>query len=190
MWLLRFSAAFLLLASWPAYTNSLIDIDHYYGLTSDHRAFRVGEPVVILVVESASAKSTAGTGVTKLLELEASSFDNVLGNSVGLGIAGHSEGNGQTVRQGTATTRLSAVITEILPHGMVRLSGEHNLVVNNENQRILVTGIARIDDISRDNTLISNRLANAFIEIQGVGVVNSAQRQGIIARVMTWLGII
>lgn len=189
MWLSKFSALLLVVAA-CSNANSLIDPENYHGLTSDRRSFRVGEPIVILVVESASARSTAGTGTAQSLKLEANSFDNIARNGVGLSVSGQGEGNGQTIRQGTATTRLSAVITEILPHGMVRVSGEHNLLVNDENQKIVVTGIARIDDISKDNTLISNRLANAFIEIQGVGVIDRAQRRGLITRVMTWLGIL
>lgn len=191
MYILKYSAPMLLLMlPYFVHSNTLIDTDNYHSLTSDRRAFRIGEPIVILVVESTSAKSVAGTGVTNSIGLEASSFDNVISNGIGLGVSGHDEGNGQTVRQGTATTRLSAVITEILPHGMLRISGEHNLVINDENQMIVVSGIARMEDISKDNTLISNRLANASIEIQGVGVVGSAQRRGIVGRIMTWLGIL
>src|SRR5690606_32309413 len=160
------------------------------SLTSDRRSLLVGQPIVILVVESTSAQSTAGTDVSTALNFQVNSFDNVAHNSLGIGASGRDEGSGRTVRNGTATTRLSAVITETLLNGMVRIAGEHNLLINDENQKINISGIAKTDDISKDNILVSNRIANAFIEIQGVGVINNAQRQGIIARVMSWLGLL
>ncbi len=190
MYWLKYSLMLALVLPCTAFPQRLIDTENYQSLTSDSRSLLVGQPIVILVVESTSAQSTAGTDVSNSLNFQANSFDNVTRNSLGIGASGQDEGNGRTVRNGTATTRLSAVITETLPNGMVRIAGEHNLLINDENQKIIISGIAKIDDISKDNILISNRIANAFIEIQGVGVINNAQRQGIIARVMSWLGLL
>lgn len=190
MFISRSSILFLLALSGVTSANSLIDVSSYSSLVSDNRSFRVGEPVVIMVMESASAKSTAGTGTVSSLDFSANSFDNAVSNGVGLGVSGQREGNGQTVRQGQASTRLSATITEILPNNMIRISGEHSLLINDENQKILVSGIARMNDISKDNSIMSHRLSNALIEIQGVGVVGSAQKQNVISRVLGWLGLL
>ncbi len=190
MYWLKYNGFLLLLISSYALSNSLIDTENYQSLVSDKRSLQVGQPIVILVVESTSAQSTAGTDVSNTTNFKANSFDNIKQNGLGIGTSGQDEGSGKTVRNGTATTRLSAVITEILPNGMIRITGEHNLLINDENQKILISGLAKVDDISKENTLVSNRIANAYIEIQGVGVINNAQRQGIIARVMSWLGLL
>lgn len=180
----------LLLFSLPTLSNSLIDPETYQSLTSDTRSLQVGRPIVILVVESTNAQSVAGTGISNSINFEANSFDNTRTNGIGVGASGQNEGNGKTVRNGTATTRLSAMITETLPNGVLRISGEQNLLINDENQKILISGLVRVEDITKDNTLLSSRIANAKIEIQGKGVINNAQSQGIITKVMAWLGLI
>ncbi len=173
-----------------SFANSLIDTNSYQGIAVDRRSYKVGEPIVILVIESTSAESSAGTGTGKSVDLGISAFDSVNVDNIGFGYSGNKEGNGQTVRRGTATTTLSAVITEVLPNGMFKLKGEHNLVVNEENQKILINGYARLIDISKDNTLLSNRIANANIEIQGTGNVSRAQKDGLITKVFKWLGLL
>ena len=54
------------ISSFNIYAESIIDVENYQGLTSDKRSFRVGEPLVILVVEATVAESSAGTGVSKI----------------------------------------------------------------------------------------------------------------------------
>ena len=170
--------------------NSVIDPNNYQALASDNRSFRVGDPLVILVLESTSAKSSAGTGTTQGVGLGLSASDSNDEVSVGLGLKGNSDGNGQTVREGVATTTLSAIITEVLPNGLIRIKGEHNMLINDENQKVLISGIARVVDIDKGNTLISNRIANAEIEIHGKGKVNDAQKSGMITRFLRWLGLV
>lgn len=173
-----------------AYSDSLIDTSNYRALTSDRRAYRIGEPLVVLVVESTSAESAAGTGARADTAIELQSSDNIKQNEVGIGLGGHSDGSGQTTRRGRAFTQLSTRITEILPNGLFRIAGEQNLVVNGENQKVVLSGVVRAEDISKDNTLLSNRIAEASIEIAGDGVIDDAQRQNIIYRVLSWLGLI
>lgn len=170
--------------------ESRIDVNNYRALTSDRRAYRVGEPVVVLVVESTSAESAAGTGARSDTGITGQMYDSVSDHEAGLGIGGHSDGAGQTTRRGRAFTQLSTRIEETLPNGLLRIAGEQNLVVNGENQRIVIRGIVRAEDINKDNTLLSNRIADASIEIAGDGVIDDAQRQNIIYRVLSWLGLV
>lgn len=170
--------------------GSVIDVDNYQALTSDKRAYRVGEPIVILVVESTKAESTAATGVTKQMDISAGASDTVSDKSVGMSINGRGEGSGQTIRQGKATTQLSATIEEVVGSNLYKISGQQLLVVNGENQRVTLIGIIRAEDISKENTILSHRIADAEIEIHGSGAISDAQKQNIIFRVFTWLGIL
>lgn len=171
-------------------SDSRIDVNNYRALTSDRRAYRIGEPLVVLVVESTSAESAAGTGARSDTAITGQMYDNVGSHEAGLGIGGHSDGAGQTTRRGRAFTQLSTRIEEVLPNGLLRIVGEQNLVVNGETQRIVIRGIVRAEDINKDNTLLSNRIADAKIEIAGDGVIDDAQRQNIIYRVLSWLGLV
>ena len=173
-----------------ANSNSVIDVNNYHALASDTRSFRVGEPLMILVVESTTAQSSAATGTGQNLGLNLSAFDSVDSVTSGLNVDGASEGTGQTVRRGSATTTISARITEVLSDGLIRIKGEHNLVVNDENQKVILSGIARIVDISKDNALLSNRIADAEIEIHGKGNIDRAQKSGLVTRLLRWLGLV
>lgn len=170
--------------------DSLIDVNNYRALTSDRRAFRVGEPLVIAVIESTTAESTAGTGSKSNVAVQASAYDNIAEQKAGLGLTGQADGAGQTSRKGRAFTQLSARIVEILPSGIFRIEGEQNLVINGENQKVKISGVVRAEDVSKDNTILSNRIADAQIEILGDGDVSDAQRRSIIFKVLQWLRII
>ena len=81
-------------------------------------------------------------------------------------------------------------IIEELPEGLLRVSGEQMLTVNDEQQQIRISGLVRPDDISYDNTVLSFRLADAQIDIIGDGVVTDAQKQNIIFKFFKWLRIL
>ena len=48
--------------------------------------------------------------------------------------------------------------------------------MNNERQNIVVRGVVRPGDITADNTVVSNMLANLELEIKGKGVVSDGTR--------------
>lgn len=176
-----------LLGAGFAHADSLIDVKSYRALTSDHRAYRVGEPIVILVIESTRAESTANTGVQNNLSISGSYGDDNSNHGAGVALAGKNDGSGQTSRKGLATTQLSTRVTEIIGVGLFRIEGEHNLVVNGEHQRIVLSGIIRAEDINKDNSVLSNRIAEAHVKIIGSGDVSDSQRQSIIYKVFKWL---
>ena len=186
----RLIQSLLVMALFQSASAIAIDVNNYRALTSDDRAYRVGESLVILVVESTRAESSAATGVSKGVGISADASDSHNSIGVALGLSGSGDGNGQTVRKGMATTQVSAVIEKVLPNNMVEIEANHNLIVNGESQTIKLTGLVRVRDIGENNTLMSNRIANAKIEIQGVGDVSDAQEQSIFYKVFSWLGIL
>ncbi|WNO11345.1 flagellar basal body L-ring protein FlgH [Teredinibacter sp. KSP-S5-2] len=165
----------------------MIDIDSYQGLASDRRAYRVGDPLVILISESTRAQSSAGTGTTKSTGIDMGAYDTINQPSIGLSIEREGKGKGHTVRNGSAKATVSVQIIEVLDNGLVALEGRQNLIINNEKQMVILTGIARIDDITKDNTLSSTRVANAEIEIQGKGIVSSANHEGVFMKLLRWM---
>lgn len=169
--------------------RNLIDVDHYRALTSDHRAYRVGDPLVVLVAESTSAESSAGTDSRNDVGLRADAQDSVRTHKAGLGIDGRDAGLGQTARKGRANTQMSVRVAEVLPNGLLRIAGEHDLTINGEHQRVGVSGLIRREDIAEDNTVDSNRLADARIVIVGDGDVDRARRPRILTRIRQWLGL-
>jgi flagellar L-ring protein precursor FlgH len=66
----------------------------------------------------------------------------------------------------------------VLPNGNVTIYGKREMKVNNELQRITVSGIIRPEDIGADNRVKSTYLADARIEYSGEGVIADKQSPG------------
>lgn len=183
----------MLLLMFPVLSNasdSLIDSQHYRPLFSDRRALLVGDILTVVVLESTTAESSAATGESNEFSIEGRMFDTLGDHRAGAGLGGAADGEGQTSRRGVVKSQLSVRVTEVLPNDLLRILGEQSLTVNGETQKVLISGLVRVVDISRDNAIISNRIAEAKIEIAGDGDVSDAQRQSIIYKVFKWLHLI
>jgi flagellar L-ring protein FlgH len=167
--------------------ESLIDPGRYRALAADHRAYRVGDIVTIQVLEATRAKSQAATEAGSELDLGVGFSSPSTRYDASLGLNGGNASGAQTTRVGELRTQVSAQVIAIEPNGNLRIEGEQSLIVNGERQKIRITGMVRPEDISAANTVWSNRIANADLELLGVGVVSESQRQSVLYRVFKWL---
>lgn len=164
--------------------------DNYRSLYADRKAYAIGDTVQILVIESTQAESTAGTGANSATNISLNArADNSLAAGA-LALAGDAGGNGQTTRSGSVRTVVTAQVTEITEDGNLVLDANQEVVINDEKQRIAIHGIARRLDITADNYVPSNRLAQATIRIEGSGSVSGAQRPGIVFRFLKWIRLL
>jgi flagellar L-ring protein precursor FlgH len=170
--------------------GQLLNPDRYRSLAADHRAQQEGDTLTVLVVESAQASSRAGTGSSSAWDIRVEGEDGAGRRRVGAGLDSNSEGLGGTSRSGALQAQLTVTVVSVESNGMLRVSGEQNLVVNGERQRIRLSGRVRPEDIDQGNRLPSNRIADAEIEFTGQGVVSESQRRNIFQRVLGWLGVL
>lgn len=170
--------------------ESLIDPNQYRGLAADHRAYRTGDIVMINVLEATRAKSQAATEAGSELDLNVGLAAPSTNYSASLGLGGGNASGAQTTRVGELRTQMSAQVVGVEPNGALRISGEQSLIVNGERQKIRLSGVVRREDIGADNAVWSNRIANADIELLGVGVVSESTRQSILYRVFKWLRLL
>jgi flagellar L-ring protein precursor FlgH len=70
------------------------------------------------------------------------------------------------------------MIVEVLPGGVLRIEGERIISVNNEEQIMVISGLARTRDINSENQIDSTRLANMRVDYFGRGAVGSPQFGG------------
>lgn len=173
-----------------AHAQSLINPDAYSSLTWDRRSLHVGDTLTVLVVESTTAKSAAGTGADSQTDISANLTTDSDTHQFGFGLQGDTRGQGQTSRHGEIRANVSVRIIDELQDGLLRVSGEQLLTINDEKQQIRIAGLVRPDDISYENTVFSYRLADAQIDIVGDGVLADAQKQNIIYRLLKWLRIL
>jgi flagellar L-ring protein FlgH len=189
MSMLKFSVYLLVLACASSYAQN-VDLDNYQSLVSDVKSYSLGEPVIVIVVESTTAEAAAGTGVEKNTGISAGFNENDDAKSVGMSVDANNQGEGKTSRRGRMTTQLSATIIEVMPNSMLKIKGTQDLTINGEKQRIVVSGIIRASDISKNNSIFSYQIANVELEVAGDGSISAAQKQNIIFRFFNWLGLL
>ena len=151
-------------------------------LSRDLRASQVDDLVTIVVAENASALSTgtvktarnssANSSITSLAGPK--SATGALSNLTKLSGATTLDGQGATTRTTTLTTTLTARVTRQLPNGYLVVEGSKIVQVNGERQTVTVRGVIRPADLTADNSIQSNRVAQMEVNIDGKGVVNDS----------------
>lgn len=173
-----------------AASQSLYDEKSFRPLTADNKAFRIGDVLTVQVVENAAASAKADTGTRRTNNVSAQLTRPKLGPvNVGVGVAGDFDGGGSTARAGNLLAQLSVTVREVLPNGDLRVSGEQSLLINEEHQRIVLSGRVRPQDISDANVVLSSRLADADITYVGQGDLADRQRPAWWRKVFDWLGL-
>jgi flagellar L-ring protein precursor FlgH len=154
------------------------------SLFADRRAQLAGDILTVLVTEVASVSTQAQTRLSKGESASASLLQR--DGEIQLAEAGFDSrfaGGGQMERSGSLLARLTVRIDSIDANGNFLVSGEQLIVLNNEKQRILLTGLVRPDDVAADNTVPSWRAADANIQLLGKGILTRKARPGL----LTWL---
>jgi flagellar L-ring protein precursor FlgH len=155
----------------------------------DSRARAVGDIVTILVTENATAKVEAKTDASRTHEQEAGLLDflNLEGKLKERGIPLGStnlvntssnrdfSGDAKTDRKDSLTASIAAVVTQVMPNGLLVIQGQREVMVNYEKQVMTLQGLIRPEDISSQNTIGSGKIAEARIAYAGRGVVDDAQ---------------
>ena len=71
---------------------------------------------------------------------------------------------------------VAAVVTDVLPNGNLIVSGSQEVRVNYELRVLNIAGIVRPRDISKDNTIAYNKIAEARISYGGRGRIMEVQQ--------------
>ena len=162
-------------------------------MARDSRANRVDDQVTILVSINTSASSTGNTKTSRASSLSASASSSLLpasakaplANLITLGGNNTLQGQGATSRQTTLTTNLSARVTHVLPNGYLVIEGHKDTMINSERETVTVRGVVRPPDLSAENSVTSDRLAELEVRINGKGVVgDSIRRPNVLYRVL------
>ena len=160
------------------------------SLLGDHRASARGDilTVVVEIDDEAKISDQSDRGRTGTNTLGVSQFLGIpqridpllagatLGSAVSTNGGSTFSGNGSVARNESLTLRLAATVVEELPNGILRIEGHQELRVNYEMRDLIVTGYVRPQDISRQNEITYDKIANAQISYGGSGQIMEMQQ--------------
>jgi len=169
------------------------------SLYQDHRARKVGDILTITVVEESKGTKEATTKAGKDKSLDGSF--NFAGATAGSGGSGSPvgafsfgpyqgqfktdfTGKGSTSRNDSMTAYMTATVVDVLPNGNLLIRGSRWTKVNDEMQQTILEGVVRPIDISRNNTIQSQQIAEAKIFLVGKGPVSKHQKPGWLTQII------
>ena len=170
-------------------------------LFRDDRAFQPMDLITIVISESAEGKKEADTEVKQKSSVSAT-IDNLLGletalpkrnenvdlaNAIKASMQNDYKGEGDTSRKDTLKARMSAMVVEVLPSGIIRIEGQKIVSVNSEEQIMVISGLVRPRDVNSANEVDSSKIANMRIDYYGSGVLAEAQHGAWGARILRWI---
>ncbi len=166
-------------------------------LYSDQVARRAGDLITILVKETTavSDKNKTKTGRKQSIdasldllpgaaELPASEGSSAVGRLPGLkaGADDQFNGEGNFEHQGEVRATITGRVLEVLDNGNLLVEGRREITVNADTKTIRITGIIRTADIRSDNTVLSEKLHDFQVAIEGEGPLTEANHPGWLAR--------
>ena len=175
------------------------------SLFPDIKARRVGDPVIVRVVEDPEAELNANTNTSRSSSISAAKLkflgymkalaeknsrlaqdpgtDNLFSASLGTAF----DGKGSSDRDGHVKAYITAVVEKVLFNGNLYINGQREVRVNNETQYITLSGVVRPNDVTSSNEVSSTFIADAKITYSGSGPVADKQRVGWLGRVLDYV---
>lgn len=155
-------------------------------LFTDRKAHRVGDVITIVLDERTVSTKTNNISVKK--ESDASfNAGPVLGTNPSFknmsldtdiqqdrDFKGEADADQSNSLQGNITVTVS----QVMPNGNLIVRGEKWMMLNRGDEYIRISGIIRSEDVTPDNTVPSNRLANARISYGGTGELADSNEMG------------
>jgi flagellar L-ring protein precursor FlgH len=157
------------------------------GFFKDQRAHRVGDILLVEVTISDKAQIANNTNTNRKSSNSAgvggmigSLFNKVVpavdpSKAIDLTSGQDDAGSGTINRSEQVQTQVAAVVTQMLPNGNLVIEGHQEVRVNSEIRDLIVAGIVRPEDIASDNTIPSEKIAEARIAYGGRGQITNVQ---------------
>ena len=164
------------------------------------RARRVGDILTVLLMEQTRAEKNAENRSEKKEEgtiTNPTLFSNPLAvgigdRSYGLGFGTDANrkfnGRADSRQRNQLTGNISVTVHKVYSNGNMQIRGEKWIVINQGKEYIRLTGLVRPQDISPDNTVTSDKVANANIAYSGTGQDHDANKRGWLSKFL-WSSI-
>ncbi len=160
-------------------------------LFEDLRASRAGDIITIVLAERTDARKSASTSTSK--DEDVTLPGPTLGgrpitqegiellNAIFAGSRSF-DGEGDSSQSNSLTGSVTVTVSEVLPNGNLAIAGEKWITINQGREFVRISGIVRPYDILPDNSVTSDKVANAQIAYGGKGVIADANTPGWLSR--------
>ena len=174
----------------PAYPNSLWQTGSR-AFFRDQRAARVGDILRVNISISDRAEldnetervrtSTEDIDAPSVFGLEDRLFRALPGAAnpadlLNTSSSTNTTGTGTVEREEVIETQLAAIVTQVLPNGNLVIQGSQEIQINFEVREIGIRGVIRPQDISTENSVDANQIAQARITYGGRGQLFDVQQ--------------
>ena len=167
----------------PASANSLWRVGAR-TFFNDQRARTVGDIVTVLVTINDSAQTSNAIANSRTNSYSAATptvmgLESYLGKALpsgydptkalGTSSTASDAGSGTIKRSEVINLTIAAVVHGVLPNGNLIIQGTQEVRTDRELRQLTISGIARPEDISAENTIKHTQLAEARISYGGTG---------------------
>jgi flagellar L-ring protein precursor FlgH len=145
---------------------------HPLRLGTDHKAAQVGDLLQVVFNFNVNSTSSDVTNVSNSYNLglgQGTGLANVSLLRFGAGLNGGRQTQSSKTQSGqnTFVSTMEAQVTDVLPSGALRISGNQALIVNGQRQTLHITGLVRPEDIDNTDSVLSTRVANVEAKFDG-----------------------
>jgi flagellar L-ring protein precursor FlgH len=175
----------------PRTEGAIYQAGQQMELFADLKARRVGDVLTIVLNESTNASKNAITKTAKTTTV-ANSAPTLFGQSMTikgapilsatLNGADSFDGEGSSTQSNSLAGSLTVTVVDVQANGNLVVQGDKTLKLNQGDEFVHISGVIRTADIATNNTVTSDKLADAKISYSGKGVVDSSNRMGWLAR--------
>lgn len=158
-----------------------------FGLVANKTGSKVGDLVTVVIDESQDVKNEESSDLSKTTNLNyaLTNFDvkpNAFNTLPAIEAASDDslKGTANYKKKGRFSARVTAVVVDVLPNGNLVVNARREIRIDKETKLIEFSGIVRRYDISADNTVPSELVANAVVSYIGTGpLTDSTNRKGL-----------
>ncbi len=162
------------------------------NLFSDDKAYQVGDVITVKVIENISGSGSANSQSSRdtSVDLDFPS-PTLMGKplvnkspiaGMKAGSKNNFKGTGKTDRKARLVATISARVVKVYPNGNLFIVGKKIIKINEDEQILRISGIVEPTYIDQDNSILSSKISDMYIEYNGKGFIADNQRPGWLAQ--------
>ncbi|MFP4458131.1 MAG: flagellar basal body L-ring protein FlgH [Candidatus Zixiibacteriota bacterium] len=170
----------------------ILPLSAYKSLIADPIARDIGDLLTVKISESTNAKSQSnqksdkseqnavefgGSGVLNAIPLMGTELSN----------KSSMDGGGESSKNGFVSATITVEVKQVSEVGNLIVEGRKKVALDDEESFVILSGIVRPEDITRNNYVSSDRVANLSIKIESKGEYAKAQNKSLIGKVLDWI---